>query len=182
MSETGLKIRLYGDRALRKKAKAVKQINEEIRALLSEMSRLMYAGSGIGLAAPQVGVGLALIVADIGNSLYKLVNPKVVKKASSQSLEEGCLSIPGVCLKVKRAKKILVQAEDEFARPVSIEAEGLLACVLQHEIDHLRGRLIVDYASLLDKIKIKRKLEGLRRKVRDERLPEQGSKSCQLQL
>ncbi len=182
MSETGLKIRLYGDRALRKKSEAVKRMSEEIRGLLSRMSGLMYAGSGIGLAAPQVGVGLALIVVDIGNGLYKLVNPKVVKKEGSQSLEEGCLSIPGICLKVKRAKKILVQAEDEFAKPVSIEAEGLLACVLQHEIDHLRGRLIVDYASFLDKIKIKRKLEELKKRTKDERVPEQSGKSCQLQL
>ena len=97
-------------------------------------------------------------------------------------MEEGCLSIPGICVRVKRAGKILVQAEDEFARPVSIEAEGLLACVLQHEIDHLRGKLIVDYASFLDKLKISGSLEKLRERVKDGRLPESESKSCQLQL
>ena len=132
MSETVLKIRLYGDPALRKKARAVRHVTEDVRGVLSGMSRLMYAQAGIGLAAPQVGIGLALIVADIGSGLYKLVNPKITGKEGGQAMEEGCLSIPGICVRVKRAGKILVQAEDEFARPVSIEAEGLLACVLQH--------------------------------------------------
>ena len=142
----------------------------------------MYAGSGIGLAAPQIGESLAMIVVDIGSGLYKLVNPGVVKKEGSQALEEGCLSIPGVCIKVKRSRKILVKALDEHGKPLEVEAEGLLACVLQHEIDHLRGKLIVDYASLLDKLKIKNKLQELKKKAKDEVMPQSKAKSCQLQL
>ncbi|MCX5701833.1 MAG: peptide deformylase, partial [Candidatus Omnitrophica bacterium] len=100
MKETALKIRLFGDPVLRKKAKAVNQVTEVHRNILSEMARLMYASSGIGLAAPQVGINERMIVADIGSGLYKLINPKIVKKEGHQILEEGCLSIPGICIKV----------------------------------------------------------------------------------
>jgi peptide deformylase len=144
-----------------------------------------------------------MIVVDISTGLYKLINPKIIKREGSQAIEEGCLSVPGVCIKVKRAKKILVQAQDEFAKPVTIEAEGLLASVFQHEIDHLRGRLIVDYASFFQRLKIRKKLEELSRqateikggippsppdvlagkkKAKNEELPESETKSCQLQL
>ena len=182
MSETGLKIRIFGDSALRMKAKSIGEITQKHRDILSSMSRIMYEASGIGLAAPQVGLNQAMIVVDVGSGLYKLINPKIVKKEGKQALEEGCLSVPGVCIKVKRANKVLVKALDEGAKSVEIEAEGLLACCLQHEIDHLYGKLIVDYASLLDKIKIKNKLAALKKKVQNERLPQSETKSCQLQL
>jgi peptide deformylase len=182
MSETGLKIRIFGDSALRTKAKPVEEITQRQRDILSLMSRIMYEASGIGLAAPQVGINECMVVVDIGSGLYKLVNPKIVKKEGTQAIEEGCLSVPGVCIKVKRAKKVLVKAVDELGKPLEIEAEGLLACCLQHEIDHLHGRLIVDYASLLDKIKIKNKLRKLKKKAQNEKLPESETKSCQLQL
>jgi peptide deformylase len=146
------------------------------------MAQAMYAGSGIGLAAPQVGISLAMIVADAGSGLYKLVNPRVMKKSGSQSFDEGCLSIPGVCVRVKRPRRVVVQALDEHGARVRLEAEGLLATVLQHEIDHLRGKLIIDYASLWKKIKIKKRLQGLKQRFKDEGLPEQGGQSCQLQL
>ena len=97
-------------------------------------------------------------------------------------LEEGCLSIPGVCIKVKRAKKVKILAQDEFAKPLTLEAEDLLARVFQHEIDHLRGKLIVDYASFFDKLKMAKKLEELKKSAKDERLFEQEAKSCKLQL
>ena len=182
MKETELKIRVFGDPLLRKKARAVSRITSRHRDILSRMSRLMYDSSGIGLAASQVGVGESLIVADIGTGLYKLINPRVVKKRGSQIMEEGCLSVPGVCIKVSRAKEAVVEALDESGKPVVIEAKDLLACVLQHEIDHLKGRLIVDYARLIDKLKIKRTLEALRRRSKDAGLPEQETKSCKLQL
>jgi peptide deformylase len=123
-----------------------------------------------------------MIVVDIGSGLYKLINPKVVKKEGSQSMEEGCLSVPGICIKVKRAKKVSIAAQDEFGRNVTIEAEDLLACVFQHEIDHLRGKLIVDYASFLNRLKMSGKLEELKKKAKDEKLPESEAKSCKLQL
>ncbi len=180
MNETALKIRLFGDPALRKKSEPVKAVSEDCRNILSVMSRLMYAEGGIGLAAPQVGINKTMIVVDIGQGLYKLINPEIVKRQGRQSMEEGCLSVPGVCVKVKRARKVLVKALDESAKPVTIEAEDLLACVLQHEIDHLKGKLIVDYASFFEKIKIKNKLKALKEKLKNEGLPESKTKSCKL--
>ncbi|MFH1641183.1 MAG: peptide deformylase [Candidatus Omnitrophota bacterium] len=182
MKETALRIRLFGDPVLRKKAKPVNQVTEFHRNVLSEMARLMYAASGIGLAAPQVGISERMIVADMGSGLYKLINPKIVKKEGHQVMEEGCLSIPGVCIKVKRARKVLIEAEDEFGKPLRIEAQDLLTCVLQHEIEHLKGKMIVDYAALLDKLKIKKRLEELKEKFKHEDLSESKAKCCKLQL
>jgi len=172
MKETKLKIKVYGDPVLRKKAKPVNRITNDHRQILSQMSSVMYEGAGIGLAAPQVGISEQLIVIDIGEGLYKLINPKIIKKQGTQAISEGCLSVPGVCIKVKRAKYVWVEARDENNQPLKIEAKDLFACVLQHEIDHLKGKLIIDYASLLEKIRIKRKLTALR----------SASKVCKLKL
>jgi peptide deformylase len=158
---TELTIRVLGDPVLRKKAKKVKQLTSGHRQLLSKMVRTMYASGGIGLAAPQVGIDESLIVVDAGSGLYKLVNPRIVKKEGRQVLEEGCLSVPGVSVKVKRAKKIVVQALDEDAKPLCIEAQNLLACVFQHEIDHLEGKLIVDYVSFFKKLMLKKKIKKI---------------------
>lgn len=182
MEETALKIRLFGDPVLRQRVKPVKEITSRHRDTLSQMAQLMYARSGIGLASSQVGMDEAMIVLDIGSGLYKLINPKILKRQGRKVLEEGCLSLPGICIKVKRAQKVLLKAQDEFGKPLTIEAEGLLACVFQHEIDHLRGKLIVDYASLFKKLKIKKKLKELKKKAEDERLSQPETKSCPLQL
>ena len=182
MSKTALKVRIFGDSILRKKARDVGEVTQRQRDILSQMAKTMYESSGIGLAAPQVGIGEAMIVVDIGQGLYKLINPKVVRKEGTQVIEEGCLSVPGICIKVKRSKRVLIKALDEFAKQVSIEAEDLLACVFQHEIDHLKGRLIVDYSSFFDRLKIGQKLEKLRKRAGDEELPESETKSCKLQL
>jgi len=203
MPETALRLRLFGDSILRKKARPVKKITAAEGDTLSQMARIMYESSGIGLAAPQVGISQALIVADVGSGLYKLVNPKIVQKHGQQALEEGCLSVPGVCIKVKRAEQIMIKAQDEFGKAITIEARELLACVFQHEIDHLRGKLHIDYASFFEKLKIKQKLAELSRqskeieggippayqiglagkkRVQDERLFKQETKSCKLQL
>lgn len=161
MPETKLKIRVFGDPVLRKKAKPVNRITAEHRQILSQMAGCMYEGAGIGLAAPQIGISAQLIVADIGDGLYKLVNPKIVKKQGSQVMQEGCLSVPGVCIKVKRAKHVWIEAEDENNQSLKIQAKDLFACVLQHEIDHLKGKLIIDYASFIEKLRIKKKLKAL---------------------
>ncbi|MFA5089778.1 MAG: peptide deformylase [Candidatus Omnitrophota bacterium] len=183
MQETRLKIKLFGNPALRKKSKPVKEITQEHRDILAQMARLLYADSGsIGLAAPQVGINKAMVIVDIGTGLYKLINPRIIRKEGQQVNNEGCLSLPGICIKVRRAKKVTVRAQDENGTVITIDAEDLLACVFQHEIDHLRGRLIVDYASLLEKVKIRKKLEGLKRKDKDEGMPESETKLCQLQL
>jgi len=123
-----------------------------------------------------------MIVVDAGSGLYKLINPRVIKRKGTQALEEGCLSVPGICIKVKRAREVLVKALDERGEPVTIQAQDLLACVLQHEIDHLRGKVIVDYASLWEKIKIKKKIAALKARAKDEELRESETKSCRLQL
>jgi len=162
MPGTKLKINIFGDTILRKKAKPVKEVIAEHRRILSSMAQTMYEHSGIGLAAPQVGIGTQLIVVDIGEGLYKLVNPKIVKRQGSQAIQEGCLSVPGVCIKVRRAKQVWVEALDENSCPVKIEAKDLFACVLQHEIDHLEGKLIVDYTSFLKRIRIQRKIKELK--------------------
>ncbi|MDI6759013.1 MAG: peptide deformylase [Candidatus Omnitrophota bacterium] len=165
----GLKIRIYGDPVLRKKAKPIQDVIGEHRKILSQMAQLMLINSGVGLAAPQIGISEKMIVVDIGSGLYKLINPEITKKEGSLCLEEGCLSIPGVNIKVKRAKKICLKALDEFGKPLFYKAEGLLACVFQHEIDHLNGKLIIDYASLFQRLKIAKKLEKLKR-AKDERV------------
>ncbi len=172
MPETRLKIRVFPDPVLRKKAKPVKRVSAEHREILSSMSKLMYEGSGIGLAAPQIGISAQLIVVDMGEGLYKLINPKIVKRQDYQEINEGCLSVPGACIKVKRAKQVWLEALDENSFPVKLVAKDLFACVLQHEIDHLKGKLIVDYASLLEKLSIKRKFKACK----------EGSKTCKLQL
>lgn len=175
-----LKIRIFGDPAIRKKAKPVKAVTGHHRDILSEMARLMYETQGVGLAANQVGIDESMAVVDIGLGLYKLINPKIVKKEGSQSIEEGCLSVPGVSIKVKRANKVALKALDEEARPITIEAEGLLACVFQHEIDHLNARLIIDHASLFKKLKIKKTLTELKRRAKFEELSESKTKSYKL--
>lgn len=169
MQATELKIRVFGDAVLRKKSRPVKEVTAGHRRLLSRMAQMMYDSKGIGLAAPQVGINEAVIVVDIGLGLFKLINPKVIKRSGSQAVEEGCLSVPGVCIKVKRSRKVTVKALDDSGKSVTIEAEDLLACVLQHEIDHLLGKLIVDYASFIDKVRIKNKLIRLKKKSEDEK-------------
>jgi len=162
MKETELKVRVFGDPILRKKAKLVRKITDEHRKALSVMAQLMYRDAGIGLASLQAGFTDAMIVVDLGNCLYKVINPRIVECKGRQCLSEGCLSLPGINVKVKRAKKIRLKGLDECGKPVNIAAEDLLACVFQHEIDHLKGKMIIDYASFLDKLKIKDKLAGLK--------------------
>lgn len=182
MGKIELKIKIYGSEILRKRAVSVKTPGPGHRELLSAMARFMYANSGVGLAAPQVGVGESLITVDIGTGLYKLINPRIIRREGSQAIEEGCLSLPGVSVKVKRAGKVTVKALDHDFNPVTITAEGLLACVFQHEIDHLKGRMIVDYASLLDKMRMKKKLLELYRRSGNDKLPEPGTKQREMYL
>ncbi len=104
-----------------------------------------------------MGISAQLIVVDIGDGLLKLANPKIIKRQGSQVVQEGCLSFPGICIKVRRAKQVWLEALDENNCPLKLAAKDLFACVLQHEIDHLKGKLIVDYASFLEKLRIKRK-------------------------
>ena len=140
------------DKSLRKKAKKILRVSEEDGRMLDEMARTMYLKGGVGLAAVQVGIDKQLVVIDIGGGLISLINPVVVKKEGYETQEEGCLSIPDTCVKVKRAKKITCEYLDRDGLPSTITAEGLLARVIQHEVDHLLGKLIVDYLGRFKRI------------------------------
>jgi peptide deformylase len=160
---------LYPDHFLLKKSRRVQEVTGEIRTLLEDMSETMYAAPGIGLAAPQVGVDLRAIVIDVNENtdpasprvLYKLLNPEIVGKSGSTDSEEGCLSIPEVRDTVKRAAEVVVEALDERGEPVTLEASGLLAVCLQHEIDHLDGVLFIDRLSRVRRELLKSKLQRL---------------------
>jgi len=182
MQKTALKIRVYGDSVLRRKAALVKSVTADCQETLSRMAVTMYEGAGVGLAAPQVGISQQLIVVDIGTGLYKLVNPRIIKRQGTQVTQEGCLSVPGICINVKRARKVWLKALDADGKFVDIQAEDLLACVFQHEIDHLKGKMIVDYAKVFDKLKIKNKLAALERKAKENPDTESIQKQCKLKI
>ncbi|MEA1964453.1 MAG: peptide deformylase [Candidatus Aerophobetes bacterium] len=140
------KIRKYGDPILRKKCEIVKNVGVEEEEIFERMSETMYASQGIGLAAPQVGIDKRLIVVDVGEGLLKLINPLILLGEGESVLEEGCLSLPGVTVKVKRAKSVVVEGWNEKRERIKIEGEDLFAHAIQHEVDHLQGILIIDYS------------------------------------
>ena len=123
--------------------------------MLDEMARAMYLSQGVGLAAVQVGIDRQLAVVDTGEGLIKMVNPAIVKREGVETQEEGCLSCPDACVKVRRAKKIVVSYLNEEGVVAELKAEGLLARAIQHEIDHLCGTLIIDYLSPIKKMLFK---------------------------
>jgi len=145
MSRTKLKIHFYGSSVLRQKSEEVSIVDDTVRDILTNMLSVMYENQGIGLASNQVGILQKLVVVDLGKGPLKLVNPRVVEKSGSIALEEGCLSLPGLHVTVRRANNVLVEALNERGYPLKVKAEGLLAVCLQHEIDHLNGILLIDY-------------------------------------
>ena len=161
MIVSSLKIRLYGDSCLRKKSIPVTETGTSERMLIKSMLATMYQHKGIGLAAPQVGINQRIFVADIGDGPIAVINPQIISKSGTGVLEEGCLSIPGVTVKIKRPQKIFIKYLDEQNRTIEKEHEGLMARVMLHETDHLNGKLIVDYASLTQKRKLKKHLKEL---------------------
>ena len=161
MIENILTIRLYGDPCLRKKSTPVKEIGPSERLLIQAMIETMYKHKGIGLAAPQVGINEQIFVADIGQGPFAVVNPRIIKKKGFSVVEEGCLSIPGVLVEIKRPETIVVRYIDENNRIVEREASELLARVIQHETDHLYGKLTIDYARWKDKGKINKQLQKI---------------------
>lgn len=157
-------IRTYPDSVLREKAELVKNINGDLIKLAEDMAETMYLSKGIGLAAPQVGESRCLIIADTGNGVIELFNPKIVASEGSKVFKEGCLSVPDIMLEIKRAEKIVVDGLNRDGKKITIEAKDLLARVLQHEIDHLNGTLIIDRVSKVHRQLISGKLKKLRRK------------------
>lgn len=144
-----LNIRREGDPVLRQVARPVPKVTRRVKKLIKDMGETMYHANGIGLAAPQVGVGERVIVVDVGDGLYALVNPRLEKEEGREVDVEGCLSLPGVLGYVERAARVVVSGLDEDGRPRKLEAEGLLARVFQHEIDHLDGVLFTDKATMV---------------------------------
>jgi peptide deformylase len=161
-----LQIVYYPDPILLGRAATIEKIDDEVRRKAAEMVPLMALEKGIGLAAPQVGWGVRLLLAqpDAAQGAAVLVNPEITKKSGSEWGEEGCLSFPGIYGDVLRAKKVWVSALDLDGNPVQFEAEDLYARVLQHEIDHLDGILFVTKMRPADRAQNKKKLEELKRK------------------
>lgn len=157
-----LKILEFPDPRLRKKAEPVEQVDDGIRQLVSDMFETMYAAPGIGLAATQVNVHKRLLVLDISeekNQPLAFINPEIeVLDPQVQGYEEGCLSVPGYFEEVSRPRRVRVRALDTNGEAFEMEAQGLLAVCLQHEVDHLEGKLFVDYLSALKRQRIKSKL------------------------
>ena len=165
-----LDILTYPDPRLHTKAKPVPEVNDEIRQLINDMRETMYAAPGIGLAATQVDRHIQLIVMDLSkeqNAFRVFINPVIVSKEGVQEYEEGCLSVPGVYDTVTRAERITVEALDENGKKFRVDAEGLLSVCIQHEMDHLQGKVFVEYLSPLKRNRIKTKMvKQQREKVR----------------
>ena len=163
---TKLTILEFPDPRLRKKAAPVEVVDDELRTLIDDMFETMYEAPGIGLAATQVDVHKRLLVCDVSSDKtapHALINPKIVEKDGVAVYEEGCLSVPGYYEEVERADHIRVQFLDRDGEEAEMEAEGLLAICIQHEMDHLEGKLFVDYLSETKRNRIRKKLEKDRR-------------------
>ncbi len=157
-----LDIYVLGAPILREETRPVADVGPEFQKLVDDMFETMYAAKGIGLAAPQVGRTERVAVVDVEGARYVIVNPEIVLREGSQKGEEGCLSIPDVYADVERAMHVIVQAQDREGKPIEIEATDLLARCLQHEIDHLHGKLFIDYLGLLKRRAALKKWEKLR--------------------
>lgn len=145
-------IRVLGDPILRARAEPVRAVSDELRRLADDMFETMYMAKGIGLAAPQVGVGERMFVVDVDGARYVFVNPELVRTAGPEDTsEEGCLSIPEIMGDVTRPANVVMSALDVAGEPFTLEATGLLGRCMQHELDHLNGRLFIDHLSFLKK-------------------------------
>jgi peptide deformylase len=149
-----LPIRVLPDPVLRQKSKRIRHIDSSLQGLVADMFETMYAASGVGLAAPQVGMPLRLIVIAIpGEEEITLINPEIVKKTGQRLVDEGCLSIPGYVGQVKRAESVIAKGRDRGGRAIRVKADELLAQALEHEIDHLNGVLYIDHLDNTDNLR-----------------------------
>ncbi len=154
----------FPDKRLRSVAQEVAQVDEQIKTLVDDMLETMYAAKGVGLAATQVNVQKRVIVMDISedkNEPICLINPEIIETIGTEESEEGCLSVPGFFEKVSRAESIKVKALNRDGETFELEARDLLAVCIQHEMDHLQGKLFVDYLSAFKRNRIKAKLEKI---------------------
>jgi peptide deformylase len=167
-----LEILTFPNPRLRQVAKPVTQVDDRVQRHIDDMFETMYAAPGIGLAAIQVGIPLRLVVIDVSEQHDQplcLINPEILAKEGEEEMDEGCLSVPGFYETVRRAERVRVRALDRDGQPFELETDGLLAVCIQHEIDHLDGKLFVDYLSSLKRQRIRKKLE----KDEKQRKPEQ---------
>ncbi|HZP88132.1 MAG TPA: peptide deformylase [Burkholderiales bacterium] len=158
----------YPDERLHRTAAPVESINDNIRRLVRDMADTMYAAPGIGLAAPQVDVLSQVVVIDLSEAhddLRVFINPEIVELRGQTEYEEGCLSVPGIYERVKRAEWVKVRALNEKGDLFDLETDGLLAVCIQHEIDHLKGKVFVDYLSRLKQSRIATKLKKQQRRA-----------------
>ena len=162
----------YPDPRLRRKAEPVAAVDHEIRQLVADMLETMYAAPGIGLAATQVDVHRRVMVVDVSADASDpkvFINPEILDAEGTEVMQEGCLSVPGFYEDVERAERIRVRAMGTDGEIVELEQDGLLAVCIQHEIDHLDGKLFVDYLSALKRSRIRKRLEKSRRELRAQR-------------
>ena len=156
------KITLIGEDVLRREARKVKRFDKTLHRLIDDMVETMREAPGIGLAAPQVNVRKRIVVMDVSeekNQPLVFINPTLLEREGEGEMEEGCLSVPGFYETVRRAERVRVSALDRDGEPFELDASGLLAVCIQHEIDHLDGKLFVDYLSALKRDRIRKKLE-----------------------
>ncbi|MDH5710511.1 MAG: peptide deformylase [Gammaproteobacteria bacterium] len=161
-----LEILHYPDQRLRTTAKPVEKFDQQLQQLVKDMFETMYAAPGIGLAATQVNVHQQVIVIDISQDRDQplcLINPEVLESSGEEVSDEGCLSVPDIYEKVQRAERITVRARDQHGDEFTLQADELLAVCIQHEMDHLQGKLFVDYLSPLKQQRLRKKLEKARR-------------------
>lgn len=161
-----MKVYLYGEEVLRRKASPVEEINDGIRELIRNMAETMRQAGGVGLAAPQVGESRRVIIAEVPqehSGLIAVINPVIVESSGTSEYEEGCLSVPGISAKVKRAAEVVVEGLTPDGKQVRNKYTGLLATVMQHEVDHLEGILFVDRLGFLGRSVISFKLRSLAR-------------------
>lgn len=163
-----LKILQYPDERLHKVAQKVERFDNALRHLVKDMAETMYAAPGVGLAATQVDVHEQVIVVDVSDThdqLRVFINPEIVASSGEEESEEGCLSVPGIYEKVQRAERVSIRALNEKGEPFILEAEGFLAVCIQHEVDHLRGKVFVEYLSQLKQNRIRTKLKKRQRET-----------------
>ncbi len=159
------------DPRLRLPTKPITVFDDKLQALIDDMYETMEHAQGIGLAAPQIGISLKVAVIDVSkerNQRMCIINPEIIAREGQEILEEGCLSVPGVYDKAPRALKVKMRALDQQGKPFEIEADGLLAHCIQHEVDHLNGKLFVDYLSPLKRQMARKKQEKFKRHHRKE--------------
>lgn len=157
-----LSILEFPDERLRRKASPVEVFDDALQRAIDDMFETMYAAPGIGLAAIQVNIPKRIVVLDISeekNAPLCLINPEILERSGVGEMDEGCLSLPGIFEKVSRANSVRVRALDRYGEPLDLSAEGLLAVCIQHEIDHLEGKLFVDYLSPLKRQMVRKKLK-----------------------